>query len=147
MAELQLCREEGCRCCRCSQTDRPQHCHFIRDLLTQVVPPQPCREAELGAWEAVGGGGVEISKILSTWELGGKIRESGSMGVWERVGSGGRVRPRSPAGNVGSWDEVRFRCSCSGSGPVVEGKGTASRLPKILCSNLMLVQSRSVHRL
>ena len=86
MAKLQLCREEGCCCCS-PQTDRPQDCHFIWDLLTQVVPPQPCREAALGAWEAVGGGGVEISKILSTWELGGKIRESGSMGTgWEAGG-------------------------------------------------------------
>ena len=130
-----------------SQTDWPQQCHFIWDLLTQVVPPQPCREAELGAWEAVGGGGVEISKILSTWELGGKIRESGSMGAWERVGKRGESKAQEPSRQRGKLDEVRFRCSCSGSGPVVEGKGTASRLPKILCSNLMLVQSRSVHRL
>ena len=97
MAKLQLCREEGCCRCRCSQTDRPQDCHFIRDLLTQVVAPEPCREAELGAWEAVGGGGVEISKILSTWELGGKIRESGSMGAWERVGKRGESKAQEPS--------------------------------------------------
>ena len=96
MAKLQLCREEGCCCCS-SQTDRPQDCHFIWDLLTQVVPPQPCREAELGAWEEVGGGGVEISKILSTWELGGKIRESGSMGAWERVGKRGESKAQEPS--------------------------------------------------
>ena len=82
--------------------------------------------------------------VHGSWE--GKL---GRVGVWEHgngLGSGGRVRPRSPAGNVGSWTKLDFG-AVAVSGPVVEGKGTASRLPKILCSNLMLVQSRSVHRL
>ena len=72
-----------------------------------------------------------ISKVLGTWEVGGKIGESGSMGAWERLG---RVRPRSTAGNVGSWvkagplrreNRVRFRCD-----PVIEEKVRRGDFPR-----------------
>ena len=38
-----------------------------------------------------------ISRILSTWELGGKIRESGSLGAWEsKARELSRRRGKSP---------------------------------------------------
>ena len=39
-----------------------------------------------------------ISRILSTWELGGKIRESGSLGAWEsKARELSRRRGKSPS--------------------------------------------------
>ena len=98
------------------------------------------------------------------WELRGKIRESGSMGAWERHGKGRESKAQEPSrrrGKLGGRSSRRGsrrgrRAAGGGAGAGVgtklvrasyRGKGPGSRLPKILCSNLMLVQSRSVHRL
>ena len=120
--KLQRC-PKGCWCrCR-TQTDRPPPPIYSgsADASSSSCALQGSGIGSMrkifsvhGSWE-----GKElwveaaISKVLGTWEVGGKIGESGSMGAWEGLGKWGRVRPRSPAGDVGSWDEVRFRCSCS----------------------------------
>ena len=130
--KLQRC-PKGCWCrCR-TQTDRPPPPIYSgsADASSSSCALQGSGIGSMrkifsvhGSWE-----GKElwleaaISKILGTWEVGGKIGESGSMGAWERLG---RVRPRSTAGNVGSWvkagplqreNRVRFRCD-----PVIEEK-------------------------
>ena len=60
------------------------HCHFILDLVTQVALQGSgigsMGRAEFGWW---GSRYQKFSVHGLPWELGGKIRESGSMGAWE----------------------------------------------------------------
>ena len=138
--KLQRCPKE-CRCrCR-TQTDRPPPPIYSgsADASSSSCALQGSGIGSMrkifsvhGSWE-----GKElwveaaISKVLGTWEVGGKIGESGSMGAWERLG---RVRPRSTAGNVGRWvkagplrreNRVRFRCD-----PVIEEKVRRGDFPR-----------------
>ena len=72
-----------------------------------------------------------ISRILSTWELGGKIRESGSLGAWEsKARELSRRRGKSPS--VVLREESRALSWISlqpGGGGLAD-----QRVPKILCA-------------